>query len=211
MIIYKAENLINGKVYIGKTIQGLKLRKYQHIRYSKNKTNYFVFHRALSKYGESNFKWSIIDTAENEKELNEKEIFWISEYKKTYNLYNMTNGGEGVSGYKHTDESKKKLSEKLKGKPAPNKGLPAYNKGIPMSEEQKKKMSEERKGKPSGAKGKKRSEESKLKQSIAMSGKIPWNKNKKKSQIAWNIGISPSEETKEKMKKAWVKRKERNM
>ena len=69
-------------------------------------------------------------------------------------LRNMTNGGEGCSGYKHSDEakikiseansgrkwsddSKKKLSEKCKGR-----------KPIPISEEAKKKLSKMRKGVP---------------------------------------------------------------
>jgi len=80
-------------------------------------------------------------------------------------LCNLTDGGDGVlgwcpsnktreiwskqrkgkatfSGKKHSEESKKIMSEKKKG------NIPA-NKGVPMTEEQKNKISESRKGKPS--------------------------------------------------------------
>jgi hypothetical protein len=122
MIIYRATNLINGKVYIGKTIYSIRYRKKQHKTDSKNKINNMVFHKAIRKYGFENFKWSIIDTAENEAELNKKEIYWIAEYKKTHIVYNMTNGGNGLSGYRPTKETREKISKKLKGRPSKKKG-----------------------------------------------------------------------------------------
>jgi len=38
-------------------------------------------------------------------------------------LINRTLGGEYPSGYKHNEKTKKQLSEKAKGRPAPNKGI----------------------------------------------------------------------------------------
>ena len=57
MIIYKATNKINGKVYIGQTINSLEHRKSGHereARYQKETSVYF--HNALLKYGFYNFK-----------------------------------------------------------------------------------------------------------------------------------------------------------
>lgn len=82
-------------------------------------------------------------------------------------LRNRTDGGEGSSGLKHTEESKKKISDKNKGKVlgsyteetnkkrkqtmmGKNKGRklgPAWNKGIPMSAETKLKQQESHRGK----------------------------------------------------------------
>ena len=55
-------------------------------------------------------------------------------------LVNLTDGGQGSPGHKHTDESKAKISAANKGKTAPNKG-------IPMSQEQRAKISAAGKGK----------------------------------------------------------------
>lgn len=72
--------------------------------------------------------------------------------------------------HKHLpEETRRKLSESLKGRLSPNKGKKA-------SEETRNKLSESHKGK-------KPSDETRKK----MSGKTPWNKGKK-GQIAWNKG-----------------------
>lgn len=39
-------------------------------------------------------------------------------------LVNLTDGGDGVSGYRHSKEAKEKMSSSRKGRPAPNKGVP---------------------------------------------------------------------------------------
>jgi hypothetical protein len=47
----------------------------------------------------------------SEQEAIEKEIKLIKEYKMKYSLTNITDGGEGVSGLKHSTSTKEKLSE----------------------------------------------------------------------------------------------------
>lgn len=95
-VIYKATNLINGKMYIGKTYNFEK-RKREHLYDIDNE---LPFHRALKKYGFENFKWEIIDKADTDKEIKEKEIYWIKElntciHSKNSQGYNITIGGEG--------------------------------------------------------------------------------------------------------------------
>ncbi len=62
-IIYKTVNKINGKFYIGQD--------------SFNNPNYLgsgkIFLKALKKYGKESFEKEIIDTAETDLELDEKE------------------------------------------------------------------------------------------------------------------------------------------
>ena len=60
-IIYKCTNLINGKIYIGQTIKGLKRRKALH-EITADKNRGFYFHNAIRKYGKENFKLEIIDS-----------------------------------------------------------------------------------------------------------------------------------------------------
>jgi len=143
---------------------------YAHINPLFNKIFYIgkgVNKRAWSKDGR-NPHWNntvnkygyIIDILEenlSETEAFEKEKWYIKRLGKE-NLVNMTDGGEGNSGLKFSEESKKKISELHKGKK--------------LSEETKKKMSE-------SAKGREYSDEFKEKISKTLKGNVPWNKGKK--------------------------------
>ena len=102
-IIYKV-SFPNGKVYIGQTIRELKERKKQHFRdsYAKKRKGkkLYPFQSALLKYDKKDISWEIIDTANNQKELDEKEIKWIAFYRScTYfedcKGYNCELGGNG--------------------------------------------------------------------------------------------------------------------
>lgn len=105
-IIYRVTNLINGKVYIGQTRQGLSIRKAHHIRDYNNKSHEsIVLYKAFRKYGLESFKWEAIDTAGDITELNEKEIEWIEIHGANKGKgYNMTSGGQGVRGYVVTED-----------------------------------------------------------------------------------------------------------
>lgn len=122
-IIYKATNKINGKPYIGKTIQKLKQRIYIHKVYAKKNSRH-VFAQAIKKYGIENFGWEVICECDN-------EVLGIVETMKiisnnTHYLdgygYNMTYGGEGCLGYKHSLEVKEKISKSKQGKNNPMYG-----------------------------------------------------------------------------------------
>lgn len=105
-IIYKYTNKINGKSYIGQTIQSLNKRHNRHLYDSKNDNLYF--HKALQKYGVDNFELIIIEDNINIEELDDKEKYWIKYYDTFYlndNGYNMTEGGQwGNAPRKLTDK-----------------------------------------------------------------------------------------------------------
>lgn len=159
MIIYKATNKINGKVYVGQTIQGLNDRKYSHKRHSFKKNSPAHFHRAIRKYSFKSFKWEIIDKAKDRKELNNKERIWIKYYDSfnKENGYNSTYGGDSIE---FRDYIKKKISLTLKGRKitkaqsgARSIRMSGYGNhffGRKHSEETKKRISESRKGKGLG-------------------------------------------------------------
>ena len=94
-IIYCAYNKVNGKRYIGQTIQRLCERKAAH--YNKDADLYF--HKALRKYSPENWEWTIIDYADNKEALNDKEIYWIAYYDTTNpnKGYNIQSGGQGAN------------------------------------------------------------------------------------------------------------------
>jgi group I intron endonuclease len=119
-IIYMATNIINGKSYIGKTIQTLKQRKYNHVSYAK-RGGKGIFLSALRKYGVDGFKWNVICECESSMlELREtmKIIIHNTHYIDGCG-YNMTYGGEGCLGYKHNDIARKKISEDKIGEKNP--------------------------------------------------------------------------------------------
>lgn len=151
--IYKITNQTNNKSYIGQTINENKCRWDGTLKgakiYNKHLQN------SMNKYGVECFKIEIIDTAKNEKELNEKEIHWIGFYN-TINQnygYNKTYGGEGG---KPTKETRKKMSDATKGEKN-------HNYGKCFSEETKRKLSESHKREKHWNYGKHLSEETKKK------------------------------------------------
>ena len=139
MIIYKIENKLNGKVYIGQTIRSFEERINEHKRKHKRGIG-----QAIDKYGEENFTYEIIDYADSENSLNELEIYYIQYFNSLVpNGYNLCLGGGNTSGYHHTEESKSKMSKSQKGK-WEKENNPFYGKH--HSEEQKAKWSKQRKG-----------------------------------------------------------------
>jgi len=110
--IYKTTNTLNGKIYIG--------------RYNGNDSSYLgsgmCFKRAVKRYGRKNFVKEILeDNIESHEELNEREMYWIALFNANDPTigYNLTKGGDGAFGYKHTQEWKDGLSERVKGEKHP--------------------------------------------------------------------------------------------
>lgn len=92
--IYKATNLINGKSYIGQTVDPHS-RIWQHQRcYEKEQCN---FHDAIQEFGFENFEWEIIDSCTDLEKAGELEKHYIKKYDTFSNGYNMTKGGRGGS------------------------------------------------------------------------------------------------------------------
>ena len=85
--IYKIENLINGKKYIGQSID-IQRRFEEHKR---DKDNCRI-HQAIRKYGINNFSFEIIEEC-SPSMLDEREKYWIKYYDSFNNGYNATHGG----------------------------------------------------------------------------------------------------------------------
>lgn len=83
--IYKIANKINGKIYIGKSLD-VKERKYSHFyKLRKNEHGNQYLQVSFNKYGEENFEFSIIEfVADNL--LNIREIYYIDTLKPEYNI-----------------------------------------------------------------------------------------------------------------------------
>lgn len=114
MILYEARNIINNKVYYGITAHSLDYRKRDHIYKAFKLNSKLKFHRAIKKFGESCFIWSIIiDDFENEEDMMNCESFWIFKNKSYDSRYGYNTATGGVYT-KHTEEMKLKNSKRMK-------------------------------------------------------------------------------------------------
>ena len=104
--IYKITNTLNGKSYIGQSIN-LEHRLQEH----KKCEGKSYIHNAIKKYGLNNFSFEIIEECQVS-QLDEREIYWINFYDSYYekNGYNMTFGGDTKHSF-----SKRVLQYSLQG------------------------------------------------------------------------------------------------
>jgi GIY-YIG catalytic domain-containing protein/NUMOD3 motif-containing protein len=138
MFVYKIENTVNGKVYIGKTImRSVKDRWKTHRRTLRlgNHRNPHLQH-AYDLYGSGSFSYSILEIHADREAVGDAETTNIIRYKSAnpdYG-YNMSFGGEGVI---FTDEVKEKMRAAWAKRNAA--GLPGPFAGKTHSDESKRK------------------------------------------------------------------------
>lgn len=148
--IYYIKNLVTNKYYIGQA-QDIYYRwrrekmflNSDNIAWNKHLQN------SWKKYGQENFEFKVIEECDITC-LDEREIFWIKQFDAFHNGYNQTIGGNGMrgltpwnkgkklsksyrnklseahKGYKHTEEQKTKLSQKLSGENNPHYGKTGF-------------------------------------------------------------------------------------
>ena len=180
--IYKIENIINHKVYIGQSKNIVSRFKRGHLLLHNVCNPYLKF--AFQKYGYNNFTVEVIKETYD---LDYWEIFLIQIYHardRKYG-YNMCEGGyigDSFKGHHHSEESKRKKSIAMKKfyetKVWTEKERYNFGKrwrGKHHTEEEKRKISEGCKGINRGPK----SEETKHKISQTLMGNIPGNKGMK--------------------------------
>lgn len=145
--VYEHVNKSNGKKYVGITSQTLKNR------FGKNGSGYLQcpkFYNAIKKYGWDGFDHNIIKENITEDEAKKLEIKII----KDLNLqddkygYNMSSGGDGVSGVQCTEETKEKLRQAYYNmSPESKQKLLTSRIGIKLSQNHKNNIGKGNKGK----------------------------------------------------------------
>ena len=152
--IYLITNIENTKKYVGITKFSLNERFSQHIKRG------FLLTEAIQKYGCQNFSIDLIEEVESAERAYELEQYYIREYNtKVPNGYNLTDGGDGIFGWKATEEYRKECSDRVR-QLHKQKKVGMY--GKKHSEDTKKKMSDSLKGNKNCL-GRKLSEDSKQK------------------------------------------------
>lgn len=178
--IYETINLINGKKYIGQH----KSNRFDENYYGSGK----LIKQALLKEGKENFKVIILEKCNNQKELNEKEVYYISKFNaiNSNNYYNIGAGGSSWNNSfncRPKEERSKIISEANHRRF--QDPIERYKNGNAMrgkhhTEEARKKMSLSRSGKNHWMYGKHPSKESIEKNRLAHLGKKLTNLHKRK-------------------------------
>ncbi len=117
--IYTIHNIINNKIYVGKSQDPIKRwKKHITVAQCKRKREKYFLHRAIQKYGKHNFIFSIIQNFQSEQDCTTAEIYWINYFQSNNSKlgYNLTVGGEGVSGRICNEETKNKIRLKAIGR-----------------------------------------------------------------------------------------------
>lgn len=129
MIVYRITNLENGKRYIGITTRALRKRRMEHHAEATAGSKKPI-HAAIRKYGRAGFGWEIIEEHDDEISLMAAEVRLISELKPEYNI---TRGGKGVTGLRHSEDARAKMSAAQT--PELRTRFSAARKGVPRTSE----------------------------------------------------------------------------
>ena len=111
--IYKLENLINGKVYIGQT-QNFHQRELDHKHMMKYGHSNRWIKADVDQYGMENFSMSILEECSPDK-LDEKEIYWIDKLKSYNRDYGYNNSMGGKNHVVVSEQTKKLMSRAFMG------------------------------------------------------------------------------------------------
>jgi group I intron endonuclease len=106
----------SGKRYIGKTTQ----KDIRHRKHGYANGDCPYFHKAIRKHKWENFSYEILEEFDDDvtdEFMSDRETHWIEMHDSTNRAfgYNLTKGGEGMTGYKHTDAAKANISKTLTG------------------------------------------------------------------------------------------------
>lgn len=144
--VYLISNNVNGKCYVGSTVHLDQRRREHFSRLANNKHINTHLQNAYNKYGREAFDFEILETIDIDDNIKDKllkrEQFWIDNLKPEYNI--LLVAGSNL-GYRHTEETKKKISESTTGVKKSEehaKHIREGQSGRVLTEEHKAKLSE---------------------------------------------------------------------
>ena len=160
-VVYTIIDGTNDFEYIGQTTKTVEKRFKEHMK------SPYRIGKAIRAHGAENFVIAILKVCYSKAELD----FWEKHFIKSRdtmvpNGYNCTEGGEGVSGWKHTEETKAQIAASLSGENHPSFGKP-------FSDEHCKKLALKKLGNKLWL-GKHHTEEAIMKNSVAHRGNSPY-------------------------------------
>lgn len=146
MYVYKIVNSVNGKIYVGQTMQRYQKRFVDHLYEAfemKRKTRLYA---AMRKHGREAFSITLLEELlppATIDDLNLAEEKWVAHYNSVEDGYNLHPGGKNKPCH---PETKIKISESLKGRPFVNRWTGGNR--APRTDAQKAHLSSVIKGRP---------------------------------------------------------------
>ena len=218
--IYKIQNKVNSKVYVGSTKNIQKRWNNHKSELRNNKHSNAHLQSSFNKYGIDNFKFSVIEEVDETSGLIQREQHYMDILEPEYNIIPRADRSKlsketkkkiGKANKNPSEETRQKMSRSHKGHEVSGKvkrKLSEINKGKKLSEEHKKKIGEAHKGKKLSAetkkkvsesrKGREHSRETRQKMSESHKGKKVSRETRDKLREI-NKGKEMSEEAKQKM------------
>jgi group I intron endonuclease len=208
--LYAVQNKVTDKIYFGQTTQNLE----RYWNYNVNaamcgKDSKPLLYRAIRKYGANAFTVTVVGQADTKDQLDNWEKLAILVYgtQNTELGYNITAGGEGVLGYKPSDEEREANRQRAIARGVPKgfrEGGKKYLENREFSEEYRNNLSKASKGKPKSEEHKQALSEARKKMLASRPDVIEGLKKRAAARRA-------SDETKAKMRAAQAarRRKER--
>lgn len=200
--VYAIVHKETGRYYIGKT-NDPKRRWSEHKQQPRHaRAKHCYISKSIAKYGIAAFEFVILSSLESESDAFEFERSLIHLLRSNVRGvgFNLTSGGEGMSGHRHSDETKAKIAAKALGH--------KRNVGRKHSEETKEKIR-------AGNIGIKRSEQWRINNSNSKKGKRLSEEHREKLRIARRKRGPFSEETRRKIaiaaKERWARWKSEGM
>ena len=143
-VIYKIRNIVNGKFYVGSTIDA-RVRFQAHkrkLRAGKHQSPHMQ--SAWNKYGEEYFKFEVVEHVDCSENLLIVEQVWLDKHSGKSYCYNWAiDASAPMRGKKHSEDTKIKLKEAAQK--VPSGGNSVLHK-VPRSEETKKKIGDAQRG-----------------------------------------------------------------
>lgn len=186
--VYKITNRINKKIYIGSTSDLNKRKRVHFNTLNKNTHRNKHLQNSFNKYGEENFTFEVIEVCDKTYLL-EREQYYIDLFN-SYNPkigYNIVSKAGNMLGFRHSEETKKKISNA-------NSGENNYMFGKTHTIEVRQKISELAKGNKNCV-GFKHTKQSRENMSKGAKGKVLSDETRQKISLK-NKGKKRSKETK---------------
>jgi group I intron endonuclease len=192
--IYKIQNVIDGRMYIGQTVNPQQRKK----RHFWKNNGCVKLRNAIQHHGRDNFVFSILCWCENKAAANEAEELLIELANTRVDGYNITPGGYGTGagadnpffGQRHSAELKKRLAEARRGQVMPievRRKIAEANRKRVITEATKEKL-----------RARPKSEVCSLRTAEANRRRV-WTDEAKAKLVAFNTGRKMSDEAKAKI------------
>jgi group I intron endonuclease len=147
--LYWIVNTVTMKGYVGFTGRTFERRFEQHKKSARNGSTWLL-HASMRKHGVENFRVYHLSTVADRAAAVALETRFIVDYATRAPLgYNMTDGGDGATGYRHTEEWKTELGRRGRGRKCSPEQVAAMSTrmlGWVPSDETRQRMGESQRG-----------------------------------------------------------------